>query len=191
MFTGIISAIGKVVKYDGSLLQIRAPYRQITLGESLSIDGVCLTVSDQKAGVLSFDVGPETRRVSTLGGLCSGDQVNLERSLKVGDRVGGHWVTGHVESTGRIRAIEPAGSSRWCSVELPKDVARYVIAKGSLAVDGISLTVAALKKSNARLMLIPHTLKHTTLGRKKVGDRVNLEADLLAKYAERLHVKIR
>src|SRR5262249_23194895 len=116
--------------------------------------------------------------------------VNLERALKVGDRVGGHWVTGHVEQTGKLLKLEPAGQSRWITLSLPKEVARYVVAKGSLAVDGVSLTVAEAKGDKARIMLIPHTLEHTTLGKKKAGDVVNLEPDLLAKYAERLHVKI-
>ncbi len=191
MFTGLISALGKVVKYGPARLGILTPYRQIQLGESICIEGVCLTVAEQKKGLLYFDLGPETRRVTTLGRLKPGVRVNMERSLRVGDRVGGHWVAGHVENTGRIRQVEAAGESRWVYIDLPKEVARYVIPKGSLAVDGISLTVADLKKQTAKIMLIPHTLKHTTLGTKKAGDTVNLEADLLAKYAERLHVKIR
>lgn len=193
MFTGLIQAVGKIVKYDGSRLEIRVPrvpFRDIQLGESISIDGVCLTVVRQRGMSLTFDVGPETRRVTTLGRLKPGDTVNLERSLRVGDRVGGHWVSGHVEQTGRIEKIEPAGHSRWIYIALPKEVARYVIDKGSLAVDGISLTVASIRKNTAQIMLIPHTLKQTTLGSKRRGDAVNLEPDLLAKYAERLHVKI-
>jgi len=184
MFTGIIQAVGKIVKYEGNRLGIRAPFRHVRLGESISIDGVCLTVARKTGSTLLFDVGPETRRVTTLGRLRPGSRANLERSLRIGDRVGGHWVTGHVEQTGRIRKMEPAGSSRWMDIALPPAVARYVVPKGSLAVDGISLTVAALRKNRARIMLIPHTLEHTTLGAKKVGDTVNLEADILAKYAE-------
>src|SRR5258708_31690855 len=166
MFTGIIQAVGKIVKYDGSRRGIgvaRVPFRHIQPGESISIDGVCLTVVRAKASTLFFDVGPETRRVTMLGRLQPGARVNLERALRVGDRVGGHWVSGHVEQTGRIETIEPAGHSRWIYVALPKEVARYVVPKGSLAVDGISLTVAGLRKNTAQIMLIPHTLKHTQL----------------------------
>jgi riboflavin synthase len=186
MFTGIIEGIGKIVKYDGNRLGIRTSFRQIRLGESISIDGVCLTVARHSGATLLFDVGPETRRVTTLGGLRPGAQVNLERALRVGDRVGGHWVTGHVERTGRIQEVERSGKNRWLYVAIPKKVARYVVTKGSLAVDGISLTVAGVRKNIVKIMLIPHTLSHTTLGTKKVGDFVNLETDLLAKYAERI-----
>jgi riboflavin synthase len=189
MFTGIIQAVGKIVKYDGNRLAVRASFPKIRLGESISIDGVCLTVSRKSGSTLFFDVGPETRRVTTLGSRTLGHRVNLERALRVGDRVGGHWVTGHVEQTGQLKKIEPADESRWLSIELPKNVLKYVIDKGSLAVDGVSLTVAEMRGAVARIMLIPHTLSHTTLGDKKTGDRVNIEPDLLAKYAERLHVK--
>ena len=190
MFTGIIQTVGKIVKLEGNRLAIRAPFKSIQLGESICIDGVCLTVVRSQGETLYFDIGPETRRITTLGRLKAGGRVNLERALRVGDRVGGHWVTGHVEETGRIRKVERAGESLWITIELPRAVARYTIPKGSLSVDGISLTVAELRKNVARIMLIPHTIEHTTLGRKKPGDRVNLEADLLAKYAERLDVKI-
>ena len=201
MFTGLISAIGKVVKYDGTRpphnrrasaercggrLGIRVPFSHVRLGESLSVDGVCLTVAFKESGTVFFDVGPETRRVTTLGGLKPGSRVNMERALRVGDRVGGHWVTGHVEQTGRLVKVKPAGRSRWIEVIVPHAVARYVVPKGSLAVDGVSLTVADVQKNKITIMLIPHTLSHTTLGQKKSGDKVNVEADLLAKYAEQL-----
>jgi riboflavin synthase len=183
MFTGLIQTVGKIVKYDGAHLGIRSSLRQIQLGESISIDGICLTVARKSGPVLHFDVGPETRRITTLGHLKPGASVNLERALRIGDRLGGHWVTGHVELTGRIEKVEAGGKNRWMFIRLPKEIARYTVSKGSLAVDGISLTVAGLKKSVVKIMLIPHTLKQTTLGQKRAGDRVNLEADLLAKYA--------
>ena len=145
-----------------------------------------MTVAFKESGTVFFDVGPETRRVTTLGGLKPGSRVNMERALRVGDRVGGHWVTGHVEQTGRLVKVKPAGRSRWIEVIVPHAVARYVVPKGSLAVDGVSLTVADVQKNKITIMLIPHTLSHTTLGQKKSGDKVNVEADLLAKYAEQL-----
>lgn len=187
MFTGIIQAVGKVVKYDGNRFWIRAPFRRVRRGESISVEGVCLTVASQKGFALAFEVGPETRRVTTLGRLLPGSSVNLERALRVGDPLGGHWVSGHVEQTGRISKIEKAGRNRWFTFQLPQAVRRYVVPKGSLAVDGISLTVASTRSDTARVMIIPHTLSHTTLGKKEVGDRVNLEPDLLVKYVLRKH----
>ncbi len=185
MFTGIIQAIGKVVKYDGNRLWVAVPFRHVKLGESISIDGVCLTVASRKGRSLAFDIGKETRRVTTLGKRPAGARLNLERALRVGDRLGGHWVSGHVEETGRILTIEKGRASWWVTLSVPKAVRRYVAPKGSLTVDGISLTVAAVRNGRMRLMIIPHTLSHTTLRDKKVGDKVNLEPDLLAKYALR------
>jgi riboflavin synthase len=185
MFTGIIQAIGKVIKYDGNRLWVAAPFRQIKLGESISIDGVCLTVASRKGRALAFDVGKETRRVSTLGKRFVRSRVNLERALRMGDRLGGHWVSGHVEETGHVQKIEKARANWWYTISIPKAVRRYVVPKGSLTVDGISLTVAAVRNGQVRIMIIPHTLSHTTLRDKKVGDPVNLEPDLLAKYALR------
>ncbi len=200
MFTGIIQAIGKVVKYDekrpphnrrasakpcGGRLWVATPFQRVALGESISIDGVCLTVTAKQSRALAFDVGKETRRITTLGDVRVGSRVNLERSLRVGDRLGGHWVSGHVEQTGCILKIEKARHSWQFVFRVPKPVRRYVVSKGSLAIDGISLTVAAFRSDQAKIMIIPHTLSHTALRDKKVGDRVNMEPDLLAKYAIR------
>jgi riboflavin synthase len=200
MFTGIIQAIGKVVKYDGrrpphsrrasaepsgGRVWITAPFKGIRLGESISIDGVCLTVAGKRGRLLGFDVGRETRQVTTLGRLAIGSRVNLERALRVGDRLGGHWVSGHVDETGRLLKIQKARQSWLFTFELPRAIRRYVVPKGSLSVDGISLTVAQARKTEVDIMIIPHTLSHTTLGDKKVGDAVNMEPDLLAKYAIR------
>ena len=185
MFTGIIQAIGKVVKYDGNKLWIAAPYKKVKPGESISIDGVCLTVAAQNGRKLAFDVGKETQRITTLGDLAAGDPVNLERALRVGDRLGGHWVSGHVEQTGTILKVEKARQNWWFTVRIPKVIPRYVVSKGSLAIDGISLTLAQVRQNRVKIMVIPHTLSHTTLGRKKPRDRVNMEPDLLAKYAIR------
>lgn len=188
MFTGIIEALGKVVKCDGEALEIQSPFRRVRQGESISIDGVCLTVTRQTGSRLMFDVGPETRRVTTLGKLKPGERVNLERALQIGDRLGGHWVTGHVEETGTISRVAPSGPNRWITIKIPRRMARYIVPKGSLAVDGISLTIVDIRQDRARLMIIPHTLSHTTLGRKKPGDRVNLEPDIMAKYAEKIRL---
>jgi len=182
MFTGIIQAIGKVVKYDGKRLWVTTPFRNLRRGESISIDGVCLTVAARVGRDLGFDVGNETQRVTTLGAKKSGARVNLERALRIGDRLGGHWVSGHVEETGTILTIEKARQSANFIFRAPKAVQRFVRSKGSIAIDGISLTVASVRGNHVRIMIIPHTLSHTTLGEKKAGDRVNMEPDLLAKY---------
>lgn len=183
MFTGIIGAIGKVVRCDSSRVWIQIPFSGVRLGESIAIDGVCLTVAKRKGSILAFDVGPETHRITTLSNVLPGRAVNLERALRVGDRLGGHWVTGHVEGMGSVVKIERSGSSRWIFIRIPSAFHRWVIAKGSLAVDGISLTVVSRSRDVVKIMAVPHTLSHTTLGLKGVGDRVNLEPDLLAKYA--------
>jgi riboflavin synthase len=182
MFTGIIQAIGKVVKYDGKRLWISTPFRNVHSGESISIDGVCLTVAVKKGLNLGFDVGKETQRITTLGQLKKGERVNLERALRVGDRLGGHWVSGHVEATGQLRKIEKGRQSSWYTFRAPKAMRRFLKSKGSIAIDGISLTIASVRGDHVKIMIIPHTLSHTTMREKKVGDPVNMEPDLLAKY---------
>ena len=186
MFTGLISAVGKVLKYAQSHLTIAAPYRGVEVGESISVDGVCLTVTAKKGRQLAFDVGPETRRVTTLRDFSAGRRVNLERALRRGERFGGHCVLGHVETTGLIVALERAGTNHWLTICLPRKSVRYVIPKGSIAIDGISLTVASIKGRTIRIMIIPHTWNHTALANKRVGDAVNVETDVIGKYAERL-----
>ena len=183
MFTGIIQAIGKVVKYDGKRVWIASPLKKIGRGESVAVDGVCLTVTRRSRGRLGFDVGLQTQRITTLGRVRPGMKVNLERALRYGDRLGGHWVSGHVEETGRIVKVEKGRKSWWFTFEAPPAIRRYVVSRGSLAIDGISLTTAIVKGTRIKIMIIPHTLTHTTLGQKKAGDRVNLEPDLIAKYA--------
>jgi len=185
MFTGIISAIGEVVEFTGSSLKIKTPWKALALGESISVDGVCLTVVQCKKGVSTFDVGPETRRISTLKSVERASRVNLERALRVGDRLGGHWVTGHVEGMGRIKSVKPVKDAWWLSIDIPAPLRRYVISKGSIAIDGVSLTVARRRSRDIDLMIVPHTWTHTTLSLKRPGDPVNLETDLLAKYALR------
>jgi riboflavin synthase len=185
MFTGIIQRLGEVIKYDGNRLWIQAALKSPKLGESIAIDGVCLTLAAKRGKHLGFDIGKETKEITTLGRLESGSLVNMERALRVGDSLSGHWVSGHVEKKGRIIRVQPGRQSWTFTFQVPATIRKYVVNKGSIAIDGISLTVAAVRKTFVRVMVIPHTMKHTTLGQKKAGDAVNLEADLLAKYALR------
>lgn len=194
MFSGIVEELGTVrgnhPRGDGCRLEVGA--RKVLngshVGASLAVDGVCLTVVDRGEGSLAFDVGPETTRVTTLGGLEPGDPVNLERPVRIGEPLGGHMVSGHVDGVGRITSMMPEGDALWIDIELPSnDLERYLIPKGSVAVDGVSLTVAALTEGGFRVMIIPHTAQVTTLGRKGIGRRVNLEMDLVGKYLFRFH----
>ena len=190
MFTGLIEALGEVVDVerisDGPRLHVRTKLaRELTAGESLAVNGVCLTmipVSDKDAYA---DIGPETARVTTLGELQAGARVNLERAMRADSRLGGHFVQGHVDGTGTVRAIRPDGDAHWVTVALPPDLAAYVIPKGSIAVDGVSLTVAALREGEFDVMLIPFTWLHTNLSDLQVGGRVNLECDMIGKYVAR------
>lgn len=188
MFTGIVLELGTVVAFDGSRLVVAAPETatDAQVGDSVSVAGVCLTVVDVEDGRLAFDVVPETLSRTALGGLEPGDTLNLEPSLRVSDRLGGHVVQGHVDAVGRVRSVTPEGDSRRVWVDAPDTVVRYCIEKGSIAVDGVSLTVAAFDDDGFEVALIPHTLAVTTLGRLEPGDELNLEADVLGKVVERL-----
>jgi riboflavin synthase len=189
MFTGLVEALGTVVRLEadgaGRLLVIAEPRLapELHLGESVAINGVCLTVVQSDADTCRFQVGPETLRCTNLGELAVGDRVNLERSLRLSDRLGGHLVQGHVDGVGRIarRAQQGEWEMVWfhCSPELTAQM----VAKGSVAVDGISLTLVDVTTDGFSVALIPHTLHHTTLGFKAAGATVNLETDLLGKYA--------
>ncbi len=193
MFTGIIEEVGEVVGLEelgaDARLAVRGPLvtSDAGMGDSIAVDGVCLTVAGLPGdGTFVVDAMPETLRRTALGGLVVGSPVNLERALAVGGRLGGHVVQGHIDGVGRILAREPG--ARWDDVEiaLPRGLARYVAEKGSIAVSGISLTVTHVSDEAFGVSLIPTTLAHTTLGRLAAGDLVNLEVDVLAKYAERL-----
>jgi riboflavin synthase len=188
MFTGIVREIGTVVSFDGSRLVVAAAEtaRGAGVGDSVAVAGVCLTVVEREEGRLAFDVVPETLARTALGGVEAGDEVNLEPSLRVGDQLGGHVVQGHVDAVGRVRSVAPEGDGRRLWVDAPETVLGYCLEKGSIAVDGVSLTVAALDESGFEVALIPHTLAVTTLGRLDPGDEVNLEADVLGKVVERL-----
>jgi len=156
------------------------------LGDSICVNGVCLTVVEMTAQDFSADVAVETLKVTNLGDLKAGARVNLERALQLSARIGGHLVSGHVDAVGRIRAKQEEGNGWRVAIETPQAVLRYVIKKGSIAVDGISLTVADVDATGFSIAMIPHTAKLTTLGFKAAGDSVNLEADLIGKYVERL-----
>ena len=188
MFTGIVLEVGTVAAFDGSRLVVEAPETgtDAAVGDSVSVGGVCLTVVQVDNERLAFDVVPETFSRTMLRGLEPGSFVNLEPSLRVGDRLGGHVVQGHVDAVGLVRSVEPEGDGRRLWIDAPDAVLGYCIEKGSIAVDGVSLTVAAFDDDGFEVALIPHTLAVTTLGRLAPGDEVNLEADVLGKVVERL-----
>jgi riboflavin synthase len=188
MFTGIVREVGTVAAFDGSRLVVAGAETAASsaVGDSVSVAGVCLTVVETEAGTLAFDVVPETLARTALGRLEPGDAVNLEPALRVGDPLGGHIVQGHVDAVGRVRSVAPEGDSRRIWFDGPEILVRYCLEKGSIAVDGVSLTVAAFDDDGVEVALIPHTLEVTTLGRLEPGDEVNLEADVLAKVVERL-----
>jgi len=188
MFTGIVRELGTVVSFDGSRLVVAAAETATSaaVGDSVAVAGVCLTVVEAAEGQLAFDVVPETLARTALRRLEPGRRVNLEPSLRVGDRLGGHVVQGHVDDVGRVRSVTPQGDGQRVWVDAPDAVVRYCIEKGSIAVDGVSLTVAAFDDDSFEVALIPHTLAVTTLGRLQPGDEVNLEADVLGKVVERL-----
>ena len=188
MFTGIVRELGTVEAFDGSRLVVAAPETAAaaTVGDSVAVAGVCLTVVANEDSRLAFDAVPETLSRTALGSLEPGDAVNVEPSLRVGDPLGGHVVQGHVDAVGRVRSVTSEGDSRRVWVDAPEAVVRYCIEKGSIAVDGVSLTVAAFDDEGFEVALIPHTLAVTTLGRLEPGHEVNLEADVLGKVVERL-----
>jgi riboflavin synthase len=192
MFTGIVEEAGKLVSFapgpQGWRLEIDAPLvaADARLGESIAVNGCCLTVTRAGDGRLGFDVLEETRRLTNFAGTRVGGPLNLERSLSFGGKVGGHFVTGHVDTQGTVEVFEARGADHYLRVRLPPGYSRYLIAKGSIAIDGISLTVAEAAEGSVAVWLIPHTLAVTGLGQKRVGDAVNLEFDLLGKYVEKL-----
>ena len=189
MFSGIIETLGSVRRVeragDGIRLSLGAPFSDLTLGESVCVSGVCLTVTGVGSGTFETDVSPETLRCSTLGDLQVGNTVNLERSLRIGDRLSGHLVFGHVDGVGLTISIDPEGDAALYRFEASSDVARYLVEKGSVAVDGVSLTVFHCQDGFFTVAVIPHTANVTTLGQLKPGARINLEADMVGKYVEK------
>lgn len=184
MFAGIINILGKVERRTAATLTIKAPIKKPKLGASIAINGVCLTVVKTKNSKHSFDVGPDTWKRTNLGALKAEQTVNVEPSLRLGQEIGGHFVSGHVDAAAEIISLEPWGESFYrLRVELPKALRGFVAVKGSIAIDGISLTVTAVSADHFEVMLVPHTLQNTNLSRRKAHDKVNLEADPLARYA--------
>ena len=192
MFTGIITDVGEVARREGGRFAIRCGYapETIAIGASIACDGACLTAVEVAAAargsVFTVDVSNETLSRTTLGEWQPGRRLNLERALKAGDELGGHIVAGHVDGVGVIVDIRPDGDSRRFTIEAPAELARYLAAKGSVALDGISLTVNEVAGTRFGINIIPHTLTRTTLGARRAGDKVNLEVDLIARYVARL-----
>src|SRR6266545_3739353 len=187
MFTGLIEAVGDVVERTGTSTGFRLRIattlaHELSLGDSLAVNGVCLTVVVAGDGEMCADVGPETARVTTLGSLTAGRAVNLERPLRADGRFGGHFVQGHVDAVGRIEALRPEAEFHWLTVSFPAHLAPFLVTKGSVAVDGISLTVTTLATDRFDIQLVPYTMEHTALSRAQTGDAVNLECDIVGKY---------
>jgi riboflavin synthase len=192
MFTGLIESVGQVADVRaidaGFSLRITSEIAAgLHLGESVSVNGVCLTVVDvmQDAGAFSAQIGPETASVTSLGALTSGSLVNLERAMAADGRFGGHMVLGHVDGTGTIQSVRPEADFTWITVGFPATLATYLIHRGSIAVDGISLTIAKLEKTAFDVQIVPYTWSHTNLRGRRAGDRVNLECDMVGKYVLR------
>jgi len=190
MFTGLVETFGAVTAVRNTGNGIRLSVKplsefEVGLGDSVSVNGVCLTVTKHN-GDISFDVSPETVRSTNLGNLKISDKINLERALRLSDRLGGHLVTGHVDGIGTIRNKKQAGEYTFYTFEAPAEILRYIVKKGSVAIDGISLTVVDLDHGSFSVAIIPHTAAATNIGEKSIGERVNLEADIIGKYVEKL-----
>lgn len=188
MFTGIIEEMGTARTVGPRLtIECKTVLSDITPGASIAVNGVCLTAVDITENSFSADLAPETLRRSNLGALRVGSKVNLERPLSMAQRLSGHIVQGHVDGTGEFRSMEHLGDDNWwLRIRIPPELDRYMVFKGSIAIDGISLTIAALDSHMLSVTVVPHTYTHTTLGTKVPGDRVNLECDVLAKHVEKL-----
>lgn len=192
MFTGIVEAMGKVraielgEKSARLTVECESIAKDSGIGDSIAVNGCCLTVVDVSGGALTFDAVPETMRMTNLGLLSQGVNVNIERPVAVSSRMGGHFVQGHVDGVGTILAVTPEDNAMVYSVEIDPSLRKYLVAKGSVAVDGISLTVARVEETGFAVWIIPHTLQVTNLGGKAVGSKVNIECDILGKYIERL-----
>jgi len=191
MFTGLIEEMGKVAALSpeggGAALEISAPLtsKEAAIGDSIAINGTCLTVTQKNSDNLKFHASSETLSATTMGKLKPGQRVNLEAALRPSDRMGGHFVSGHVDAVGRIRSITPEGQAVRYEIECPEEVLKYLVDKGSVAVDGISLTVVKVLYDAFTMVIIPHTSEVTTIGELKAGHKVNLEADIIGKYVYR------
>jgi riboflavin synthase len=196
MFTGLVEDVGTVARADRrsdalvlAIRPSRIPLAELTLGESVCHDGCCLTVTDIGRDSFTVLAGQETLSRTTLGALRIGKKVNLERSLRVGDRLGGHWVTGHIDGTGELAACRDLGANLVLQIRTPAPLLRHIVEKGSIGLAGVSLTVNAVDAETFSVAIIPHTRDMTTLGELAIGDRVNLETDILAKHLEKLVAK--
>jgi riboflavin synthase len=190
MFTGIVEAVGTLVEVKvtagGQRVRVHAALaNELALGDSLAVNGVCLTAILIDKSEAHFDIGPETARITTLGSLQPGQTVNLERAMKLDSRLGGHLVLGHVDGIGAVEDIRRDGDSHWVTVAYPPPLAPFFIRKGSVAVDGVSLTIAGLGETQFDVQIVPFTFAATTFGRLRTGDRVNLECDMIGKYVAR------
>ena len=194
MFTGLVTDVGKLHEIDGGHMRVRTAYDPATidLGASIAHDGCCLTVTDLEpvsggGCIYGVDVGPETLNITTLGDWQPGRRINLERPLSLGAELGGHMVTGHVDGLGTLIERGPDGDSERFTIEIPRELARFIAAKGSVALNGTSLTVNEVTHTSFGICLIPHTLQVTNWNERKAGDKINLEIDLLARYVARLN----
>lgn len=188
MFTGIVVEKGKILAVSNGVLTIEGwtALEGGQVGDSIAVNGACLTITALSEGQFSVDVTPETLRRTNLGNARPGTPVNLEPALAYGGKVGGHLVQGHVDAVGVVVNLTPEGNSHLMTIQAPPEIMRYLVEKGFVTVDGISLTVAGLDHTQFTIAVIPYTFEHTTLGERQPGDKVNLEADILAKYTERL-----
>lgn len=192
MFTGLVEEIGivkSVIKGEKSIkiiIEASKVLEDVKLGDSIAVNGVCLTVTEYTSGNFAVDVMAETIRKSNLINLNKGNKINLERALRMGDRLGGHIVSGHIDGVGNITKYQAEDNAVWVSVSAPSNILKYIIQKGSIAIDGISLTVAYADTKIFKVSVIPHTKNVTTLLNKKIGDKVNLECDMIGKYIEKL-----
>ena len=188
MFTGIVEEIGRVTSAQPRNLAITASkvLQGMEMGGSIAVNGVCLTVTSFNSSSFSVDIMSETLRRTNLGLLCAGDEVNLERPLTPEKQLGGHFVQGHIDDTGRVTSVTWDGEAMLIRLEAPPEAMRYIVKKGFIAVDGVSLTIVDCDASSFLVSIVDYTRKHTTLGSKQVGDLVNLEVDIIAKYLERL-----
>lgn len=192
MFTGLIEDTGVVISLqrrgEAGVLAVETslPTADIAIGDSVAVNGACLTVTARNLRTLTFDVSPESFSRTTTGKLSSGSRVNLERAMRLGDRLGGHIVSGHIDCAGQLVSSENRSGNHQLKFTLPPEYARYLVEKGSVAIDGISLTVNSFSQEGFSVNIIPHTYSNTTLVQLKVGDRVNIETDIIGKYVERL-----
>jgi riboflavin synthase len=190
MFTGIIEVMGRVTQVqrrEDLLLTIvpQAALTDMVVGDSICVNGVCLTVTALSHGGFQADCSPETHKRTNLGSLKPHDEVNLERALKISDRLGGHLVTGHVDGTGYVGEVRKGSGSMTMTIRVPHEIASYIVEKGSVAMEGVSLTVSGIAGDELQVAVIPYTAANTTLGRKRAGDQVNIEVDLIGKYVKR------